>query len=181
MPIALFLLVILMNELLQKLDDPGSFSIPCAIGTIRIERALCDLGPSISLMSLKTFKKLKDFKLSLTRVSLQLADRSIRYPIVLVEDISLKVGKLVIPHDFYVMHIPEDVNIPIILGRPYLATRGALIDVKNGKLCLQVGEDKMDFSLNKVMHEPLEGKACYMVDILDDFVEQKQGEGDSSL
>ncbi|XP_074265280.1 uncharacterized protein LOC141587706 [Silene latifolia] len=107
---------ILMNELPQKLEDPGSFSIPCTIGTVQIERALCDLGESISLMPLKTFKKLKGFELLPTRVSLQLADRSVIYPIGLVEDVPLKVGKLVIPCDFYVMDIPEDSKIPIILG-----------------------------------------------------------------
>ncbi|XP_074297952.1 uncharacterized protein LOC141628757 [Silene latifolia] len=118
--------VILMNELPQKLEYPGSFSIPCAIKTVRIERALCDLGASISLMSLKIFKKLENFELSPTRVSLQLADRAVRYPIGLVEDVPLKVGKLVIPCDFYVMDIPEDANIPIILGRPCLPRGGGV-------------------------------------------------------
>ncbi|XP_074290146.1 uncharacterized protein LOC141616888 [Silene latifolia] len=75
----------LMNEAPQKLEDPRSFSIPCKIGTVHIERALCDLGASISLMPLKIFKKLKGYELSPTRVSLQLADRSVRYPIGLVE------------------------------------------------------------------------------------------------
>ncbi|XP_074290211.1 uncharacterized protein LOC141616942 [Silene latifolia] len=131
---------ILMNEAPQKLEDPGSFSIPCKIGTVHIERALCDLGASISLMPLKIFKKLKGYELSPTRAYLQLVDRSVRYPIGLVEDVLLKVGKLAFPCDFYVMDIPEDSNIPIILGRPYLATGGAMIDVNNGKLSLQVGE-----------------------------------------
>ncbi|XP_074293292.1 uncharacterized protein LOC141620274 [Silene latifolia] len=115
---------ILMNELPQKLEDTGSFSIPCTIGSIQIKRALCDLGASISLMPLKIFKKLKGFELSPTRVSLQLADRLVRYPIGLVKDVPLKVGKLVLPCDFYVMDIPEDSKTPIILGRPCLATGG---------------------------------------------------------
>ncbi|XP_074289589.1 uncharacterized protein LOC141614741 [Silene latifolia] len=131
---------IIMNEVPKKLEDPGSFSIPCKIGTVQIERALCDLGANISLMLLKIFKKLKDYELSPTRVSLQFADRSVRYPIGLVEDIPIKVDKLEFPCDFYVMDIPEDSNIPIILGSLCLATGGAMIDVKNGKLSLQVGE-----------------------------------------
>ncbi|XP_074314494.1 uncharacterized protein LOC141649711 [Silene latifolia] len=134
---------ILLHKMPPKLEDPGSFSIPCTIGTVHIERALCNLGASISLMPLNIFKKLKGFELSPTRVSLQLADRSVRYPIGLVEDVPLKVGKLVIPCDFYVMDIPQDSKIPIILGRPCLATGGVLIDVKNGKLSLQVGDDKI--------------------------------------
>ncbi|XP_074277050.1 uncharacterized protein LOC141600704 [Silene latifolia] len=158
---------ILMNEVPQKLEDPGSFSIPCTIRTVHIERALCDLGASISLMPLKIFKKLKDYDLSPTRVSLQLADRSVRHPIGLVEDIPLKVGKLEFPCDFYVMDILEDSNIPIILGRPCLAKGGAMIDVKNGKLSLQVGEEKVEFSLNKAMKEPSEAKSCYMIDMVE--------------
>ncbi|XP_074293593.1 uncharacterized protein LOC141620685 [Silene latifolia] len=92
---------ILINETPQKLEDSGSFSIPCTIGTVQIEGALCDLGASISLMPLKIFKKLKGYEILPTRVSLQLADRSVKYPIGLVEDIPLKVGKLEIPCDFY--------------------------------------------------------------------------------
>ncbi|XP_074282674.1 uncharacterized protein LOC141607213 [Silene latifolia] len=172
---------ILMNEVPQKLEDPENFSIPCTIGTVHIERALCDLGASISLMPLKIFKKLKDYDLSPTRVSLQLADRSVRYPIGLVEDIPLKVVKLEFPCDFYVMDIPEDSNIPIMLGRPCLATGGAMIDVKNGKLSLQVGEEKVEFSLNKAMKEPSEEKSCYMVDMVEEWVDTKRFEEDKGL
>ncbi|XP_074265491.1 uncharacterized protein LOC141587926 [Silene latifolia] len=163
---------ILMSEFLQKLEDTGSFSIPCTIGSIQIERAPCDLGASISLMPLKIFKKLKGFELSPTRVSLQLADRLARYPIGLVENVPLKVGKLVIPYDFYVMDIPEDSKIPIILGRPCLATGGAMIDVKNWKLSLQVGEDKMEFSLEKSMKSPSISDSCYIVDVLEDCLNE---------
>ncbi|XP_074315194.1 uncharacterized protein LOC141651377 [Silene latifolia] len=174
-----------MNELPQKLEDPGSFSITCAIGTVRIERALFDLGSSINLMPLKIFKKLEDFELSPHRVSLELGDRSVRYPINLVEEVPLNMGKLVIPCDFYVMDISEDTKIPIILGRPCLVTGGggggALIDVKSRKLSLQVGEDKMEFSLNNTLNEPSKGKTCYMVDVLEECIEEKQVEGDNSL
>ncbi|XP_074314796.1 uncharacterized protein LOC141650910 [Silene latifolia] len=172
---------ILMNDVLQKLEDPGSFSIPCKIGTVHIERALCDLGASISLMTLKIFKKLRDYELFPTRVSLQLADRSVRYPISLVEDVPLKVGKLEFPCDFYVMDIPEDSNIPIILGHACLATGGALIDVKNWKLSLQVGEEKVEFYLNKAMKEPLEEKFCYMIDMVEEWVDMKRVEEDKGL
>ncbi|XP_074297301.1 uncharacterized protein LOC141628008 [Silene latifolia] len=163
---------ILLNKFPPKLEDPGSFSIPCAIGTICFERALCDLGSSISLMPLKIFKNLKDFELSPTKVSFQLADRSVRYPIGLVEDVPLKVGKRVIPCDFYVMDIPEDSKIPIILGCPCLATGGAMIDVKNGKVSLQVGDDKMEFSLEKCMKSPSISDTCYKVDVLEDCLNE---------
>ncbi|XP_074298469.1 uncharacterized protein LOC141629350 [Silene latifolia] len=121
--------VSLSNKVPQTFEDPRSFSIPCAIGTVQIKGGLCDLGASISLMPLKIFKKLEDVELSTTRVSLQLANRLVRYPIGLMDDVPLNVGKLVIQCDFYVMDIPKDINITIILGCPCLATGGALIDV----------------------------------------------------
>ncbi|XP_074306257.1 uncharacterized protein LOC141641495 [Silene latifolia] len=172
---------ILMNEVPQKLEDPGNFFIPCKIGTVHIKRALCDLGESISLMPLKIFKKLKNYELSPTRVSLQLADRSVRYPIGFVEDIPLKVGKLEFPCDFYVMDILEDSNIPIILGRPCLATVGAMIDVKNGKLSIQLGEEKVEFSLNKAMKKPSEEKSCYMIDMVEECVDMKKFDEDKGF
>ncbi|XP_074267358.1 uncharacterized protein LOC141590688 [Silene latifolia] len=124
------------NKLPNKLEDPGSFSIPCSIQGVAIKRALCDLGASVSLMPLSIFKRLDLGDLKPTRVSLQLADRSVKFPIGVIEDVPLVVGKLIIPCDFFVMDMPEDYNVPIILGRPCLATGGAMIDVKSGKLSL---------------------------------------------
>ncbi|XP_057991666.1 uncharacterized protein LOC131173377 [Hevea brasiliensis] len=72
---------ILQNKLPPKLKDPGSFSIPCHIRETSIERALCDLGASVSLMPLSICEKLKVGDLKPTTISLQLADRSIKYPV----------------------------------------------------------------------------------------------------
>jgi len=71
-----------------------------------------------------------------TTIFLQLADRSVKYPMGILEDVPLQVGKFFIPCDFVVMEIKEDSRIPIILGRPFLDTAGAMIDVNNGKLSL---------------------------------------------
>ncbi|XP_074314770.1 uncharacterized protein LOC141650284 [Silene latifolia] len=159
------------NKLPNKLEDPGSFSIPCSIqGTIK--RALCDLGASVSLMPLSIFKRLDLRDLKPTRVSLQLDDRSVKFPIGVIEDVPLVVGKLVIPCDFFVMDMPEDHNVPIILGRPCLATGRAMIDVKSGKLYLQVGEDRVEFELHKSMEAPSLGGTCCIVDILENPMEE---------
>ncbi|XP_074266283.1 uncharacterized protein LOC141588756 [Silene latifolia] len=155
------------NKLPNKLEDPGSFSIPCSIQGVAIKRALCDLGASVSLMPLSIFKRLDLGDLKPTRVSLQLADRSVKFLIGVIEDVPLVVGKLVIPCDFFVMDMPEDYNVPIILGRPCLATGGAMIDVKSGKLSLQVGEDRVEFELHKSMEAPSLGDTCCIVDILE--------------
>ncbi|KAK9665122.1 hypothetical protein RND81_14G091800 [Saponaria officinalis] len=140
---------ILLNKLPPKLDDPGSFSIPCSIGNGAITSALFDLGASVSLMPLSTSKRLNLPEFKPTRVSLQLADKSVKLPVGVCEDVPLAVGKLLIPCDFFVMDIPEDTHVPIILDRPCLATAGAMIDVKNGKLTLQVGDEKVEFELSK--------------------------------
>ncbi|XP_074267374.1 uncharacterized protein LOC141590706 [Silene latifolia] len=160
------------NKLPNKLEDPGSFSIPCSIQGVAIKRALCDLGASASLMPLSIFKSLDLGDLKPTRVSLQLADRSVKFPIGVIEDVPLVVGKLVIPCDFFVMDMPEDYNVPIILGRPCLATGGAMIDVKSGKLSLQVGEDRVEFELHKSMEAPSLGDTCCIVDILENPMEE---------
>ncbi|XP_058003698.1 uncharacterized protein LOC131180102 [Hevea brasiliensis] len=138
---------ILQNKLPPKLKDPKSFSIPCHIRETSIEKALCDLGASVSLMPLSICEKLKVGDLKPTTISLQLADRSIKYPVGILENVPLKVGKFFIPVDFVVLKIDEDVKTPIMLGRPFLATIGANIDVKNGKLKLKVGEEEIEFNL----------------------------------
>ncbi|XP_021746437.1 uncharacterized protein LOC110712285 [Chenopodium quinoa] len=142
--------VILSSKLPTKLQDPGSFSIPCSINEVHLGKALCDLGASVSLMPFSVYQKLNVGNLSPTNITLQLADRSTKLPIGKVEDIPLRVGKFTFPVDFYVLEMDEDEIIPIILGRPFLATSKAIIDVKEGKMTLKVDNDSIEFDLNKV-------------------------------
>ncbi|XP_048490039.1 uncharacterized protein LOC104884063 [Beta vulgaris subsp. vulgaris] len=124
---------ILQNKLPKKLGDSGSYSIPIKLGDIEIKNALCDLGASVSLMPLSICKKLNMGELKPTRISLQLADRTIKFPLGILEDVPLRVRKFFIPCDFVVMEMEEDANVPIILGRPFLATAEAIIDMKREK------------------------------------------------
>ena len=101
-------------------------------------KALCDLGASINLMSLSIFKRLGLGEAKPTTVTLQLADRSLKHPRGMIEDILVKVDKLILPADFIVLDMEEDREISIILGRPFLATGGALIDVQKGDLTMRV-------------------------------------------
>ena len=132
-----------------KLKDPGSFYIPCNIGTEFIEKSFCDLGASVSLIPYLVCNKLglKNFKL--TTMTLQLADHSCRYSMGIVEDMPVEVGGSIIPTDFVVLDMEEDPKIPIILGRPFLATAGAIIDVKNHKLSLVIGKERLEYDLSK--------------------------------
>ncbi|KAJ9189474.1 hypothetical protein P3X46_000762, partial [Hevea brasiliensis] len=164
---------ILQRKLPPKLKDPGSFSIPCHIGEYCSTKALCDLGASVSLMPLSIYEKLNMGDLKPTHISLQLADRSIKYPEGILENVPLKVGKFYIPVDFVILDMEEDFNIPIILGRPFLATAGALIDVKGEKLTLRVSEEQLVFNINNTMKKHhSEADTCLRVDIIDELVEE---------
>ncbi|XP_021726352.1 uncharacterized protein LOC110693534 [Chenopodium quinoa] len=158
---------ILSNKLPTKLKDPGDFSIPCSINGIEFDKVLCDLGASVSLMPYSVYQKLSVGTFSPTNITLQLADRSIKIPTVKVEDIPLRVGKFIFPVDFYVLEMDEDERIPIILGRPFLATSRAIIDVKEGKISLKIDNDSIEFDLNSVMQQPSSSGECFRVDVLD--------------
>lgn len=123
---------IIQNNMPHKLKDPYSFSIPCVIRKVVIDKALCNLRASVSLTPLLICEKLKLGELRPTRMSLQLADHSVKFPIGMLENIPKRIGKFHIPTYFIIMDIKEDSNIPIILGRPFLATDGVIIDVKRG-------------------------------------------------
>ena len=93
------------SKLPTKLKDPGSFTIPCNIGSFVIDKCLCDLGASINLMPLSLFMTLEIGELKPIRVSLQLTDRSVKFPEGIIEDVLIKVGKFYLPADFLVMDI----------------------------------------------------------------------------
>ncbi|XP_060959491.1 uncharacterized protein LOC133030733 [Cannabis sativa] len=138
---------ILQKKLPPKLKDPGSFNIPCSIGGSVETKALCDLGASINLMPLSVFKRLGLGKAKPTTVTLQLADRSLTHPRGIIEDVLVKVGKFIFPADFLILDMEEDSTIPIILGRPFLATGRAVIDVQKGELKLRVQDEEVNFNV----------------------------------
>ncbi|XP_019198704.1 PREDICTED: uncharacterized protein LOC109192492 [Ipomoea nil] len=107
---------VLQSKLPPKLMDPGSFSIPCTIGNTVIDKCLCDLGASINLMPLTLFKKLEIAEMKPTTISLQLANRSVKYPLGVVEDILVKVGKFYFPSDFLILDMGSDTDTSLILG-----------------------------------------------------------------
>ncbi|XP_075518285.1 uncharacterized protein LOC142552395 [Primulina tabacum] len=162
---------ILQNKLPPKLYDPGSFSIPCTIGTSNFSKALCDLGASINLMPYSCFEKLKIGKVKTTTMSLQLADRSIKYPRGVVEDVLVKVDKFIFPVDFVVLDMAEDREIPLILGRPFLATGKALIDVQKGELVLRLNDESVVFNVFQSIKYPNDTSDCFRIDATDELVE----------
>ncbi|XP_056697729.1 uncharacterized protein [Spinacia oleracea] len=94
---------LLQNKSPPKLKDLGSFSNPYNIGNVFIDKALCDIGASVSVMPLSACTKLKMGELKVTNITLQMADRSVKYPLGILEDVPVRVGKLYIPVDFVVL------------------------------------------------------------------------------
>ncbi|XP_073120527.1 uncharacterized protein [Henckelia pumila] len=106
---------LVQNKIPPKQKDPGSFSIPCMISDIHFRKALCDLGDSINLISDSIFRKLGLGEPKSTRISLQLADRSIIYPTGVIEDVLMNVDKFIFPVNFVVLDMEEDLDMPLIL------------------------------------------------------------------
>jgi len=100
---------IIQNKLPPKLKDLGSFSIPCVIGSKIIKKAMCDLGASVNMMPLSLYERMDIGELKPTRMTLQLAERFIKYLAGIIEDVLVKVGETYIPADFVVMEMKEDV------------------------------------------------------------------------
>ncbi|KAM6551168.1 hypothetical protein CsatB_000976 [Cannabis sativa] len=140
-------ITVLQKKLPPKLKDSGSFNIRCSIGGSIQTKALCDLGASINLMPLSMFKRLKLGEAKAITVTLQMADLSLTYPQGIIEDVLVNVGKFIFPTDFLILDMEEYEYIPIILGRPFLATGRTLIDVQKGELKLRVQKEEETFKV----------------------------------
>ncbi|GKD97215.1 hypothetical protein Tco_1381112 [Tanacetum coccineum] len=124
---------VLLNKILFKEKDPGSFTIPCVIGKVGINKAIANLGASISLMPYSMYARLD-----------------------------------------LVLDMKEDHKIPIILGRPFLATAHAMIDVFNKKISFEVGNETITFDVEKLMKfsTPKDDK-CISIDLIDNVVSDR--------
>ena len=138
---------VIKKTLPEKMKDPGSFTIPCIIEEFEFQKALCDSGASINLMQLSVAKKLSLGELTPTTVTLQMADRTMAKPEGVIEDVLVKVGRFIFPVNFIILDMEEDSQVPLLLGRPFLSTGAALIDMQKGVLTLRVGEEAADFNL----------------------------------
>ena len=133
----------------MKMQDPDSFTIPCTIGNVEFKKPLCDSGASINLMPLSVVKRLSLGELTPTAMSLQMEDRTMAQLQGVVEDALIKVENFIFHVDIVVMGMEEDTQVPLLLGRPFLDTKTALIDVNKGEHTLMVGDEVVHFNLNK--------------------------------
>nr|GEX30134.1 hypothetical protein [Tanacetum cinerariifolium] len=121
------------KKLPEKLEDPGRFLIPCEFHGLESCMTLVDLEASINLMPLSVWKTWSLPELSTTRMTLELATRTVAIPAGIAEDVSVQVGKFTFPADFVVVDYEVDPQVPLILGRPFLRTAHALVGVHGEK------------------------------------------------
>ena len=119
----------ILNTSPVKKKDPGYPTIDCSIENQNFENALYDLGASVGAMPKKDFDKLNYSTLMPTSMCLQLADQSVHYLAGITKNIPVKIWNFFVLVDFVVLDIQEDMKTPLILGRPFLRTTNAHIDV----------------------------------------------------
>jgi hypothetical protein len=143
---------------LEKQKDPECPTIPCSVGSFKFEKALYDLRASLSVMPRDAFKKLR-LPLEHTGMCLELGDNSIRYPLGLAGDVPVKVGHHFIPVNFIVLEMGEREKPPLILGRPFLRTVGATIDVGKGEIKFDINGERSSFKFRPCL------EVCNMIEV----------------
>jgi len=165
--------VILQNNNVLKYKDTGCPIISCFIGEHKIERALLDLGASVNLLPYPVFQSLNLGELKPTFVTLLLADRSVKLPRGIVEDVLVQVDKFIYPVDFVVLDTqPVEAcnSIPIILGRPFLETSNALINCRNGLMKLSFGNMTLEMNIFNICKQPRDDNDLQEVDFIEKLV-----------
>ncbi|XP_050909126.1 uncharacterized protein LOC127122895 [Lathyrus oleraceus] len=154
-------------KILMKKKDQGAITIPCTIGDRSFKKALINLGASVSLMVLSIYKKLGIWAMQDTRMTLQFADHSIKKPYGIVEDVLVKIDKFVFLVDFVILEMPEDEEIPFILGRPFLETGRCLINIEEGIMTLKVYDEELKIVVRNTMKYKDDICTSHTIEVLD--------------
>ncbi|XP_071708584.1 uncharacterized protein [Rutidosis leptorrhynchoides] len=159
----------------KKLGDQGKFVFPCKFGESKVFNALADLGASINLMPHSLYERLGLGPLKPTRIRIRLANHSFDTAIEIAEDILVSIDSLVFPVDFVIMEMKEDLQVSLILGRPFLATADTIILVKHNKLNIGVGEERVTINIREAMKQPSnnDDDECYALDHIDLYVDEE--------
>nr|GEU76178.1 reverse transcriptase domain-containing protein [Tanacetum cinerariifolium] len=161
-------LAVILKKLPEKLRDPGKFLIPCDFPELDECLALADLGASINLMPLSIWRKLSLSELTPTQMILELADRSTTRPPGIAKDVFVKVGKFYFPTDFVVIDYVVDPHVPLILRRPFVRTKRALIDVYGEELTLFVDDEAITFKVGQTSkYSYNDAESINQIDVID--------------
>ncbi|GKD42913.1 MAK10-like protein [Tanacetum coccineum] len=134
----------IQGEVSAKMEDPGLFTLPCRLGDSKPFDTLADLGSCVNIIPLYLFKKLNIRLLEETYHIFGLADRTKSYPVVIVKDVEVYIGKLKLLNEFYVIDIKKDPKTPLLVGRGFLATANAVTDYRKSKIAVGEGITSSD-------------------------------------
>ncbi|KAL1560153.1 hypothetical protein AAHA92_10405 [Salvia divinorum] len=141
-----------------KQRNPDQFIICCSIGKGKADKALCDLGASINIMSLEYYEKLNIGPLKTIEICLRLADNSTTSVVRIIKDVLVKIDDFIFPADSFVFDMDVDKNVPLILGRNFLVTCKALIDVGRGEITISDNYNKSTYYIERAMVKDEEAK-----------------------
>jgi len=156
-----------------KYKDPSCPIISCFIGEHKIKKALLDLGASVNLLPYSVFQSLNLGELKPTSVTLLLADRSVKVPRRIVEDVLVQVDKFIYPVDFIILDTQpvESCNsFPVILERLFLATSNALINCRNGLMKLSFGNMTLEMNIFNICKQSGDDNDSQEVDVIEELV-----------
>ncbi|RDX93410.1 hypothetical protein CR513_24338, partial [Mucuna pruriens] len=159
----------------KKCRDPRIFSVPCTIGKCTFADAMLDLGASINVMPTSIYRSLNFSDLEPTRMTIQLANRSIVQPLGVLEDVLIQVNELIFPADFYVLDMEDETSrkeSTLILGRPFLKTARTKIGVHVGTLSMEFGDTLVQFNIFQAMKHPTEDHSLFDIDVIEELVEE---------
>ncbi|GJY75772.1 MAK10-like protein [Tanacetum coccineum] len=142
--------VFVQGEIPAKMEDPRLFTLPCRLGDSEPFDTLADLGSCVNIIPLYLFKKLNIELLEETGHIFRLADGTKSYPIRIVKDVEVHIGKLKLLNDFYVIDMKKDHETPLLVGRGFLATANAVIDCKMAKIAVVEGITRSVFGVKGV-------------------------------
>ncbi|GJS26625.1 reverse transcriptase [Tanacetum coccineum] len=132
------------------MEDPRLFTLPCRLGDSKPFDTLADLGSCLYIIPLYLFKKLNIGLLKKTDHIFVLADETKSYPVRIVKDVEVHIGKLKLLNDFYVIDMKKDPETPLLVGRGFLATANAIIDYRMAKIVVEEGITKSVFGVKGV-------------------------------
>nr|GEW44918.1 hypothetical protein [Tanacetum cinerariifolium] len=138
------------GEIPAKIEDPKLFTLPCRLGCSKPFETLADLGSCVNIIPLHLFKKLNIELLEETDHIFGLADGTKPYPVGIVKDVEVHIGKLKLLNEFYIIDMKKDPETPLLVGRGFLATANAIIDCRMAKIAVGEGITRSVFDVKGV-------------------------------
>ncbi|RDY08593.1 hypothetical protein CR513_07164, partial [Mucuna pruriens] len=159
----------------KKCRKPRIVLVPCTIGNCTFADAMLDLGASINVMSTSIYKSLNCRDLEPTRMTIQLANRSVGQPLGVLVDVLVQVYELIFPTDFYVLNMEDETpgkGSTLILGRPFLMITKTKVDVHAETLLMEFGDTLMQFKIFEAIKHPMKDTLLFSIDLINELVKE---------